>query len=133
MQHVRSSLQHVGSFFFLVAARRLLSCGMHAGSSSPTRDRTRAPCIGSTEAYPLDHQGSPRHTLINYICVGLFPGSRFCHIDLCVCFCANTILWFFSSASKIFLITRQDLGLVFVATADPSTLTRSNFWPLEHT
>ena len=29
--------------------------------SSLTRDRTRAPCIGSTESYPLDCQGSPRH------------------------------------------------------------------------
>ncbi|XP_061031157.1 DNA repair protein RAD51 homolog 3 isoform X2 [Eubalaena glacialis] len=35
------------------------SCSMHAGSSSPTRDRTQTPCIGSTESYPLDHQGSP--------------------------------------------------------------------------
>ena len=33
-----------------------LSCGMHVGSSSPTRDRTRAPCIGSVASYPLDHQ-----------------------------------------------------------------------------
>ena len=44
---------------FLVAACGLLSCSMHAGSRSPTRDQTRAPCIGSTESYPLDHQGSP--------------------------------------------------------------------------
>ena len=50
----------------LVVARRLLSCGMrtssrsmHVGSSSPTRDRTRAPCTGSTESQPLRHQGSP--------------------------------------------------------------------------
>ena len=50
----------------LVAAGRLLSCGlrtlscgMHVGSSSLTRARTRAPCIGSTESYPLRHQGSP--------------------------------------------------------------------------
>ena len=35
-----SSLQQVGS---LVAARGLLSCGMHVGSSSPMRDRTRGP------------------------------------------------------------------------------------------
>ena len=42
-----------------------LSCGMHVGSSSLTRDRTWAPCIGSTESYPLDHQGSPSaHFLI---------------------------------------------------------------------
>ena len=38
---------------------RALTCGMYAGSSSPTRNRTRASCIGSTESYPLDHQGSP--------------------------------------------------------------------------
>ena len=38
---------------------RTLSCSMHAGSSSLTRDQTWAPCIGSTESYPLDHQGSP--------------------------------------------------------------------------
>ena len=43
----------------LVAACGLLSCGMHAGSSSPTRDRTWAPCTGSSESYPLDHRGSP--------------------------------------------------------------------------
>ena len=50
----------------LVKARRLLSCGMwtlscgmRAGSSSSTRDGTRAPCSGSTESHPLDHQGSP--------------------------------------------------------------------------
>ena len=45
---------------FLVAACGLLSCSMNAGSSYPTRDQTRAPCIGSTESYPLDHQGSPQ-------------------------------------------------------------------------
>ena len=43
---------------FLVAARGLLSYSMHAQSRSPTRDGTRAPCIGSTEPYPLDHKGS---------------------------------------------------------------------------
>ena len=36
-----------------------LSCNMHAGSSSPTRDRTQAPCIGNAEFYPLGHEGSP--------------------------------------------------------------------------
>ena len=29
----------------------------HVGSSSLTRDRTLAPCIGSLESQPLDHQG----------------------------------------------------------------------------
>ena len=27
--------------------------------SSPTRDQTCVPCIGSVESYPLDRQGSP--------------------------------------------------------------------------
>ena len=56
-------LQLVGS---LVVAHQLRSCGMrtpscsmHVGSSSLTRDPTRAPCIGSAESYPLHHQGSP--------------------------------------------------------------------------
>ena len=31
----------------------------HAGSSSLTRDRTWAPCIGNTKSQPLGHQGSP--------------------------------------------------------------------------
>ena len=43
----------------LCCGMQALSCGMHAGSSSLTRDQTRAPCIGSTESYPLDQQGSP--------------------------------------------------------------------------
>ena len=62
----------------LVAARGLLlSCGMHAGSSSPTRDRTRAPCIGSMESYPLDHQGSPSIILIfNYLFSTSLQGCR---------------------------------------------------------
>ena len=41
------------------------SCGLwdlylwHVGSGSLTRDRTQAPCIGSMEFKPLDHEGSP--------------------------------------------------------------------------
>ena len=30
------------------------------GSSSQARDQTQASCIGSSESYPLDHQGSPQ-------------------------------------------------------------------------
>ena len=43
-----------------------LHCGTHdlwlwhMGSSSLTRDQTQAPCTGSPESQPLDHQGSPR-------------------------------------------------------------------------
>ena len=39
-----------------------LSCSMHAGSSSPTRDGTRVPCIGSAESYPLDHHEKSLNT-----------------------------------------------------------------------
>ena len=39
-----------------------LSCSMHVGSSSLTRDRTQAPCIGSAKSYPLDHQRSPSNS-----------------------------------------------------------------------
>ena len=35
----------------------------HVGSSSLMRDQTRAPCIGSTEFYSLDHQQSPNYTI----------------------------------------------------------------------
>ena len=45
---------------------RTLSCGMHVGSSSPTRDRIQAPCIGSAESYPLCHQESP-HICLYFI------------------------------------------------------------------
>ena len=40
------------------AACRLLSCSMHVGSSSLTRDQIQVPCTGSMESYPLGHQGS---------------------------------------------------------------------------
>ena len=56
---------------FLVAACGLLSCGMHVGSSFPTRDWTWFPCIGSTESYPLDHQGGPLFWN-KYIHTGIF-------------------------------------------------------------
>ena len=39
-----------------------LSRGRHVGSISPTRG---APCTGSSESYPLDHQGSPRANISN--------------------------------------------------------------------
>ena len=47
-------------FIFLILAALGLSSGMHAGSSSPTRDRIWAPCIRSPGSYTLDHQGSPK-------------------------------------------------------------------------
>ena len=52
---------------------------MHAGSSSLTRDQTQAPCIGSAESYPLDHQGGPQKN-INYQ-NGPSKHNYFCRCD----------------------------------------------------
>ena len=57
--HAGSSLRHVFCLFFFSCGMQTLSCSMHVESSSPTRDGTRAPCIGSAESYPLDRQGNP--------------------------------------------------------------------------
>ena len=61
-----------------VATCRIFSCGMwdlqlqhvgsqlwHVGSSSLTRDETWAPCIGSVESQPLDHQRSSPQPVLN--------------------------------------------------------------------
>ena len=50
---------------------------MQAGSSSPTRDRTQVPCIGSAESYQLDHQGSPQH---NQFYSFFLDGCIICHL-----------------------------------------------------
>ena len=55
----------VGAHQLLSCGMRTLSCGMHVGPSSLTRDRTLAPCIGSVESYPLHHQGSPYYVILN--------------------------------------------------------------------
>ena len=39
------------------------------GFSSLTRDRTQAPCTGSTESQPLDHQGSPHSPIFSSVFV----------------------------------------------------------------
>ena len=44
-------------FFFLFIY--LWPCLATCGISFPTRDRTSAPCTGSSKPWPLDHQGSP--------------------------------------------------------------------------
>ena len=45
--------------------------------SSPTRDQTPAPCSGKVESYPLDHQGSPKHTDLVHVLLGLYPSISF--------------------------------------------------------
>ena len=95
-----------------------LSCGMrdlcwgrHAGSSSLTRVRTRVPCIGSVESYPLDHQGSPKVNFLMYVKHGrnkkamfYFSDSLllfFCYCFVLFCFMATSQgLWDFSSLTR---------------------------------
>ena len=65
-----SSNTELGIFFFfsifIYLATQGLSCGvralqfLHVASSSLTRDQTQAPCTGSAQSQPLDHQGSPQ-------------------------------------------------------------------------
>ena len=49
-------------YFMYLAVCDLQSSLWHVGSSSLTRDPTQAPCFGSTESQPLDHQRSPWNT-----------------------------------------------------------------------
>ena len=63
---------YIYCYVFIYLAVPGLICGSEllaeaCGSVSPTRDRTRAPCIGSTESYPLDHQGSPHSNILAWI------------------------------------------------------------------
>ena len=62
----------------------------HVGSSSLTRDRTWAPCIGSVESYPLDHQGSPCCSFLSKmltLCLwyNLFPQLSFYFLVVLLC------------------------------------------------
>ena len=47
------NLQHANSYLH------------HVGSSSLSKDRTGAPCAGSMESKPLDHQGSAMILLLS--------------------------------------------------------------------
>ena len=69
------------SFFFLNFIY-LFGCSgsqlQHVGSSSLTRDRTWAPCTGSSESQPLDHQGSPISITFCVISLEMFSSLLLC-------------------------------------------------------
>lgn len=62
--NLTSEFEFLKIFIYLGAPG--LSCCMqdlylwYVGSSSPTKDRIWAPCIGSSDSEPLDHQASPQ-------------------------------------------------------------------------
>ena len=60
-------------YFMYLTVWGLQSSLWHAGSSSLTRDQTQAPCTGSMESQPSDHQQSPWNT---------FEMSRFIHKEV---------------------------------------------------
>ena len=51
----------------------------HVGFSYPTRDQTLAPCIGSSESQPLDHQGG-RSLILTFYLASVVDGR----VDLCL-------------------------------------------------
>ena len=59
-------------FFSFFLATLHAACGIW-DHSSLTRDRSCAPCSGSTESQPLDRQGSP---------LPLFNGKKYCIIQI---------------------------------------------------
>ena len=58
-------------FFNLLLKKNFWLCCVACGISYLTRDWTHAPCSGSTESYPLDHQGSS--------CLSALWNSHFIH------------------------------------------------------
>ena len=82
-----SSNTELGFFFFfsifIYLATLGLSCGvralqfLHVASSSLTRDQTQAPCTGSAQSQPLDHEGSPQAQFFFLIDLLLFSGFVF--------------------------------------------------------
>ena len=58
----------------------------HTGSSPLTRDRTSAPCIVSSESWPLDHQGSPGNCIasspFHFRATPKLPGSNHASLSL---------------------------------------------------
>ena len=80
--NMNSQLQHVGSI-----------------NSSLTRDRTWAPCIGSLELQPLDHQGGPR-----------FQDFRLLQLTvIMVIFQSNVSFFFFSPMFLINIFSQRAL------------------------
>ena len=76
-------------FFFLIYLTVLGFRCWHLRSNSLTRNRTQAPCIGTAESQPLDHQGSPSSFNFNerrlghtHFCILPHPiSSWICHLE----------------------------------------------------
>ena len=74
------------------------------GSSSLTRDGTQAPCIGNTESWPLDHQGSPNSAFLNdekrYL-----REEKMCFLQISPCSYQLLVLFILTSNAKLDLFS----------------------------
>ena len=61
----------------LSCGMQTLSCSMHVGSSSLTRDQTWAPCIGNMGVSPTGPQGMSQKVLFLAICL-----NYLCNLEL---------------------------------------------------
>ena len=64
------------SMIFIVTCG-LLSLSIPEGSSFLTRDQTRAPCTGSMESYPVDHQDSEETKIERDTYIPMFTAELF--------------------------------------------------------
>ena len=108
---------------------------MHVGSSSLTRDRTQAVCIGSMESYPLHHQGSPlsvflilahlmsvlRYLTVVLICISLLITD--CeHLFMCllaVFFCKVSVQIFFLYLLLVCFLTINCNRYLYILDTNP--------------
>ena len=59
-------------------------------------------------SFPIKYSWLPLQILVNYICKGLFLGSQFCSIGLCVCFYASNYCFDYCCFSVEFEIRKSE-------------------------
>ena len=99
-----------------------LNCGMqdlllwHVGSSSQTRDQTQAPCVGSPESQPLDHQGSPQFDFFKIIILHniLFCSSLLKEFDNYF-YCLCKVSQFYLISGKVFSVLQKGKDNVIIS------------------
>ena len=89
---------------------------LYVGFSSLTRDWTQVPCIGNSESYPLDHQGSP-HVLHFQIRLCWIHVSHACYetclkgewLEQWACVFLKHLVYTLASSSRKALVGMQPL------------------------
>ena len=105
----------------------------HAGSSSLTRVQTQAPCVGSTESWPLNHWGS--HTILLF---RMSVQSGFHVTSSCLhCACRHTAadsvpLAGVQRASSSVIFGEQEFGSLFLRDVESCLLLCLSLLPGGH-